>query len=151
MWETWVRSLGWEDPLEKGTATHSSVLAWRTPWAVQAMGSQRVGHDWATFASLSLFPRWDCRKVVQFLPYMFDRIHHWRHLNLKLSGPGAFCFGRLWMIDSITLIDTCLFRLSISSYVSFSKLCPSRHAPIFPSLSNLWTQGWLKSIPSLSF
>ena len=32
MWETWVRSLGWEDLLEKGTATHSSVLAWRIPW-----------------------------------------------------------------------------------------------------------------------
>ena len=34
MQETWVRSLGWEDPLEKGTATHSSVLAWRIPWTV---------------------------------------------------------------------------------------------------------------------
>ena len=32
MWENWVRSLGWEDPLEKGKATHSSILAWRTPW-----------------------------------------------------------------------------------------------------------------------
>ena len=32
--ETWVRSLGWEDPLEKGTATHSSILAWRIPWTV---------------------------------------------------------------------------------------------------------------------
>ena len=32
MWETWVGSLGWEDPLEKGTATHSSILAWRIPW-----------------------------------------------------------------------------------------------------------------------
>ena len=32
MWETWVRSLGWEDPLEKGMATHSSVLAWKIPW-----------------------------------------------------------------------------------------------------------------------
>ena len=42
MWETWVRSLGWEDPLEKGKATHSSILAWRIPWT---MGSQRVGHD----------------------------------------------------------------------------------------------------------
>ena len=42
---TWVRSLGWEDPLEKGTATHSSILAWRTPWTVQSTGSQRVGHD----------------------------------------------------------------------------------------------------------
>ena len=34
MWETWVRSLGWEDPLEKGKATHSIILAWRIPWTV---------------------------------------------------------------------------------------------------------------------
>ena len=45
MWETWVLSLGWEDPLEKGMATHSSVLAWRILGSVQSMGSQRVGHD----------------------------------------------------------------------------------------------------------
>ena len=43
--ETWVRSLGGEDPLEKGKATHSSILAWRIPWTVQSVGSQRVGHD----------------------------------------------------------------------------------------------------------
>ena len=50
MWETWVRSLGWEGPLEKEMATHSSVLAWRIPWTeepggLQPTGSQRVGHD----------------------------------------------------------------------------------------------------------
>ena len=45
MWETWVQSLGWEDLLEKGKATHSSILAWRTPWTIQSMGLQRVGHD----------------------------------------------------------------------------------------------------------
>ena len=50
MKETWVRSLGWEDPLEKETATHSSTLAWKIPWMeepgrLQSMGSQRVGHD----------------------------------------------------------------------------------------------------------
>ena len=49
MQETWVRSLGWEDPWEKAQATHSSILAWRSPWTVQSMGSQRVGHNWATF------------------------------------------------------------------------------------------------------
>ena len=38
--ETWVQSLGWEDPLEKGKATHSSILAWRTPWTVESMSSQ---------------------------------------------------------------------------------------------------------------
>ena len=50
MQETRVRSLGWEDPLEKEMATHSSTLAWRIPWReepvrLQSMGSQRVGHD----------------------------------------------------------------------------------------------------------
>ena len=43
--ETWVQFLGWEDPLEKGKATHSSILAWRIPWTVLSMGSQRVGQD----------------------------------------------------------------------------------------------------------
>ena len=51
--ETQVQSLGWEDLLEKGMATHSSILAWKIPWMeepgrLQPMGSQRVGHDWAT-------------------------------------------------------------------------------------------------------
>ena len=50
MQETQVRSLGWEDPLEKEMATHSSTLAWRNPWmeepgGLQSMGPQRVGHD----------------------------------------------------------------------------------------------------------
>ena len=50
MWETWVRSLGQEDPLEKEIATHSNTLAWKIPWTEepgrpQSMGSQRVGHD----------------------------------------------------------------------------------------------------------
>ena len=39
----------WKDPLEKGKATHFSILAWRIPWTVQSMRSQRFGHDWATF------------------------------------------------------------------------------------------------------
>ena len=52
MWETWDQSLGWEDPLEKGKATHSSILAQRIPWTIQSIGSQRVRHDWATFTLL---------------------------------------------------------------------------------------------------
>ena len=47
--ETWIQSLGWEDPLEKGTATHCSIFVWRIPWTVLSMGSQRVRHNWATF------------------------------------------------------------------------------------------------------
>ena len=65
MRETWVPSLGEEDPLEKGMATHSSLLAWRIPWTEesgrpQSMGSQRVRDDWVTFTfkvnGLQLYP-----------------------------------------------------------------------------------------------
>ena len=50
MWETLVQSLGWEDPLEKGMVTHSSILAWKVPQTeesggLQSVGSQRVRHD----------------------------------------------------------------------------------------------------------
>ena len=59
MQKTQVRSQGWEDPLEKETATHSSILAWRLPWTeepagLQSMGSHRVRHDWGTSPLSSL-------------------------------------------------------------------------------------------------
>ena len=59
MWETWVQSLGWEDPLEKEMAIHSRAIAWKIPWTeepgrLQPMGSQRVEHDWATSLLLSI-------------------------------------------------------------------------------------------------
>ena len=53
----WVRSLGWEDRLEEGKATHSSILAWRTPWrqepgGLQSVGLHTVGHDWSDRARM---------------------------------------------------------------------------------------------------
>ena len=56
MQKTWVQSLGWEEPLEKEMAAHSSTLAWKIPWMeepgrLQSMGSQKVLHDWATSLS----------------------------------------------------------------------------------------------------
>ena len=75
MQETWVRSLGWEDPLEKGTATHSSILVWRIPWTeepgrLQSMRLQRVGHDWETFTSLFT--------GITFSSSFRDRHRRWR-------------------------------------------------------------------------
>ena len=60
MWETWVQSLGQEDPLEKEITTHSSVLAWKILWTeepcrLQSMGLQRVRQDWATSLSFLFF------------------------------------------------------------------------------------------------
>ena len=59
-WNTWVRSLGWEDLLEEGMATHSSILAWRThmePGGLQSMRLPRVEHDWATKHSIQQYKR----------------------------------------------------------------------------------------------
>ena len=66
MQEPWVQSLGWEDPLEKGMLTHSSILAWRIPWTeepsrLQSMESQRVEHNWATNTFIAL--------CLELLPY----------------------------------------------------------------------------------
>ena len=60
MRETWVQSLGREDLLQKEMTTHSSILAWKIPWmeepgGLQSMGSQRVGHDWATTLTQLLY------------------------------------------------------------------------------------------------
>ena len=59
MQDTWLQSLDWEDLLEKEMATHSSILAWKIPWTeepgrLESLGSQRVGHNWATSLSHSL-------------------------------------------------------------------------------------------------
>ena len=61
VWETWFQSLGWEDPLEKGMANYSSILAWRIPGkgkpgGLLSMGSYRVGQDWSDLAAVAAWP-----------------------------------------------------------------------------------------------
>ena len=76
MLETRVRSLGWEDPLEKEMATHSSTLAWKIPWMekpgrLQSVGSQKIGHDWVTFTfTLTAFDCADDNKLWKILQEM---------------------------------------------------------------------------------
>ena len=94
MGETQVRSLGWEDPLEKETANHSSTLAWKIPWAeepgsLQSMGLQRVGHDWATSLSLSVLSNsmtpWTVTHQA-FLSIGFPRQEYLNRLRFPLLG-----------------------------------------------------------------
>jgi len=100
MGKIWVWSLGWEDPLEEGMATHSSILAWRIPMdrgGLGFMGSQRVRHDWITkhdmvhhlekipCALLSCHPLW--RNNTQFNSTIF----HW---GPKASGHCVWCCDR---------------------------------------------------------
>ena len=129
MWETWIWSLGQEDPLEKEMATHSSIHAWRIPWTeepggVQSTGSQRVRHAWAT--SLSFFHFLCCfcnfggkrhmvyegfleavqwllpcfaHPLVSFFPF----IHSISHLLHHLSVLNLICFLLLLQITHILL------------------------------------------------
>ena len=81
MQETWVQSLGWEDLLEKEMATHSSILAWKTPWTeepcrLQSMGSQRARHDWAT--SLSF------QKINSYNPSL-PKMKFYYHIALQIN------------------------------------------------------------------
>ena len=95
MQETWVRSLGWEDTLEKEMATHSSILAWKIAWMeepgrLQSMWSQRVRHDWVT--SFSLCQLWavvrdfiKCSSVGEFLIFSHDE-RRVTHFGRKTKG-----------------------------------------------------------------
>ena len=113
MQETQVQSLGGEDPLEKATATCSSILAWRIPrtekpGGLQSMGSQRVGHNWVTFSSVQFI-----RSVVSdsLRPH---GLHHAR-LPCPSPTPGAYstsCTSSQWCHPTIS-----------SSVVPFSS-CP---------------------------
>ena len=102
--ETWVRSLGWEDPLEKDMATHSSILAWKIPWTeepggLQSMGSQRVGHDWAAFTLPYLCEqRWN----IYFLPLIPSEFRvfqwvfwlPWQYIYSHKFNKNLFSFSR---------------------------------------------------------
>ena len=75
VWETWVWSLGWEDPLEEGLATHSNILAWRISWMeepgrLQSMASQRVGHDWPQKQQHTYMWSFLAAQMVKSLPAM---------------------------------------------------------------------------------
>ena len=75
VWETWVWSLGWEDPLEEGLAAHSNILAWRISWMeepgrLQSMASQRVGHDWPQKQQHTYMWGFLAAQMVKSLPAM---------------------------------------------------------------------------------
>ena len=81
MQETWVQSLGWEDLLEKGMATHSSILSCWIPWReVQFTGSQRTGHKWATFTFILLYNSY-CARVILFA-ILYRQIVHCLSISL---------------------------------------------------------------------
>ena len=112
MQETPVRSLDWEDPLEKEIATHSSILAWKISWTekpggLQSMGSQRVGYDWATDTYLF-------NKILSFRILFFHR--------LLSQGMGQVIDLNLWISSSFIQGKSKrgLMKLNTQSNLSYS-------------------------------
>ena len=104
-WETWVRFLGWEDLLEKGMATHSSILAWRISWTgepgrLESMGSQRVQHNWETFTC-----DYEFSVESTFSLHSFLRLQPIINLSIIFLRKGDFLFV------SFVLCCVCLFAV----------------------------------------
>ena len=121
MWETWVQSLGWEDPLEKEMAIHSSTIAWKIPWTeepgrLQSMGSQRVGHDWAT--SLFTFPF--SSKSTRLYPRSKSNSAHWYHSDTLWPSTSPST-SPIDFLDSEPTLQFLLSGLSLlcSTYIQF--------------------------------
>ena len=81
MWETWVQTLGWEDPLEKGKATHSSILAWRIPWTV-VHGVTKSQAQYYSIVSICVYTyTCVCTHVHKTFSYPF--MHQWTQVVFK--------------------------------------------------------------------
>ena len=103
MQETPVWSLGWEDPLEKEKATHSSILAWEIPWTeepdgLQSRGSQRVGHDLMTKEQLYYFFKNYFNWRLITLQYCSGFTIHWHEPAILNPPPTSLPIPSLWVI-----------------------------------------------------
>ena len=119
MWETQVRSLGQEDPLEKGMVTHSSVLTWRIPWTeepggLQSMGLQRVRHYWATTLSLKI-REFKCDRALHYWDSQSQRAYllemsNFNPLYFLYQFPFSFS---LWFLVGFFFIFLIHFLLKV--------------------------------------
>ena len=128
MQETWVRSLGQEDPLEKWMANHSSILVWRIPWTekpggLQSMGLQRAGQDWSDWACVHVS---DTRFHIQMMSYsvcLSDSLHSvWRCLVASILLHTALFHSFLWLnsiplyiCTTSSLFQGLIFKCSINT------------------------------------
>ena len=137
MRQTWIWSLVWEDPLEKGKGTHSSILAWRIPWTeepggLQSMGSQRILSNWVTSLSLS-FHKSYCENLQNTWDYYNNILYLFYHKPFQW-------FSRIYWLDWEVLICKCQFQAFVSctspptprklhQTTCFSKYFHRRHTP----------------------
>ena len=137
MWETWVQSLGWENPLKKGKATHSSILAQRIPWTIHSMELQRVRHDWATLTFIC---------IVIILKICFSSVQSLSHVRLFATPQTAAHQASLSITNSQSLPKLMSIELVMPSSISpsvvpFSSCPQSFPAPGSFQMSQLFSSG----------
>ena len=129
MWESWVRSLGQEDPLEKEMATHASTLTWKIPWmeergGLQSMGSQRIRHNWATSLHFRLLNRfsWWISKLIEGSPYWYYvTCQRQIHVFLKRKQYFSCVFSSVHPSKHLLLLSTPWAGHSIMAKVMYSE------------------------------
>ena len=149
MWETWVQPLGWKDPLERGTATHSSILAWRIPWAIESLGSQRVRHDWVTFTlCCDLYCSSLCSQPVRNLPFMWGlkRNTYEAENNEILNSVVLAAKGKGVRVDWSFQRELLKggYARSVLNFIIGLYIYPSLHPPIHLSSHTLIEQSFFK-------
>ena len=138
MQQMWVRSLGQEDPLEEGMATHSSTLAWRIPWteslAGYSPGGGRIGHDWNDWANThaqSLTPEDVCDFWAEFL--CKQKCVHWNICHQIRADP--------WNTDSTVLLWTVSLAKALGPSGYFA-CCTFPEKKKYSLHSGIGAQGW---------
>ena len=152
MQETWVQSLGCEDPLEEGMATNSNILAWKIPWTEGFGGLQRVGHDWCDWA-LAIFGKPWSQVKFEGVPWWEELQSHiakgHRYREGKNSGPSGKQHATVPFF-SILLWNNSL-QLREVYLLLHLKLCfpisPFSSSPFGTSIRQTLTHLYLVSIP----
>ena len=142
MQKTCVPSLGWEDPLEKGTATHSSILAWRTPWTVCSMGSQRVRGNWETF-SFTLLAIFLHHNAISMRTEKEKRKKQPHEIGIIL--PALYSYGK-WV-----LLEMLNYLTEIKYFVSHgTRIWPQAYpgSMILASLLNISHTSYISNTPA---
>ena len=137
MQETWVRSLGWEGPLEEEMATPSSILAWEIPWTgqpgrLQSMGSQRVGRDWSISHA--------CTTIYLSTWYLTS----YSHTSPLLFQKGLKAKPENWVVEETECVEIIL-DCEVQTQITLN---PSPTP--WPSVSSAGTRGKGFSAPSFS-
>ena len=143
--ESWVRSLGQEDPLEEEMATQSSMIAWKIPWTeepdgLQSIGLHRVGHDWRDLASVQTLPSYF------FSRYSFSGLANlplilqiWKYNPITLNFSQLRSTSCIWIS---TYFYSFLFSIKLTSTVHRPTHLLLLYLVVMTKLNEFWAQPW---------